>query len=122
LLERARLGERVEVGCLGGHGRTGTALACLAILTGHPPGEAVAWVRANYCADAVETAEQELNRPQTHRQHVRCGTTARSVVDSAPDGIQGATGDAISTVVTVGSRYYNRAPFGDAVPARRGRR
>jgi hypothetical protein len=59
VLERARAGERVEVGCLGGHGRTGTALACLAILTGHPHGEAVAWVRANYCSNAVETPEQE---------------------------------------------------------------
>jgi hypothetical protein len=59
VLERARAGERVEVGCLGGHGRTGTALACLAILTGHPHGEAVTWVRSNYCVDAVETAEQE---------------------------------------------------------------
>jgi hypothetical protein len=34
-------------------------LACLAILSGHPPGEAVAWVRANYCVEAVETTEQE---------------------------------------------------------------
>jgi hypothetical protein len=59
LRERARRGERVEVGCLGGHGRTGTALACLAVLGGHPPGEAVAWVRAGYCAAAVETPEQE---------------------------------------------------------------
>jgi protein-tyrosine phosphatase len=59
LLERARAGERVEVGCLGGHGRTGTALACLAILTGQPRGEAVAWVRSHYCVDAVENAEQE---------------------------------------------------------------
>jgi Protein-tyrosine phosphatase len=59
VLERARAGERVEVGCMGGHGRTGTALACLAILTGHPHGEAVAWVRANYCSNAVETPEQE---------------------------------------------------------------
>jgi len=59
VLARARAGERVEVGCLGGHGRTGTALACLAVLSGHPAGEAVAWVRANYCADAVETADQE---------------------------------------------------------------
>jgi hypothetical protein len=59
VLDRARAGERVEVGCLGGHGRTGTALACLAVLSGHPRGEAVAWVRANYCTDAVETAEQE---------------------------------------------------------------
>jgi hypothetical protein len=34
-------------------------LACLVILSGHPPGGAVAWVRANYCVDAVETAQQE---------------------------------------------------------------
>jgi hypothetical protein len=59
LLDRARAQDRVEVGCLGGHGRTGTALACLAILCGHPPFEAIPWVRANYCADAVETVEQE---------------------------------------------------------------
>jgi hypothetical protein len=59
VLDRARGGERVEVGCLGGHGRTGTALACLAVLCGLPAGEAVAWVRATYCAAAVETPEQE---------------------------------------------------------------
>ena len=58
VLDRARRGQRVEVGCLGGHGRTGTALACLAVLTGTPPGEAVAWVRAAYCEKAVETDEQ----------------------------------------------------------------
>jgi hypothetical protein len=59
VLERAGRGEQVEVGCLGAHGRTGTALACLAVLGGHPAGEAVAWVRANYCDKAVETPEQE---------------------------------------------------------------
>jgi hypothetical protein len=59
VLDRGRAGEHVEIGCLGGHGRTGTALACLAVLTGHPRGEAVSWVRANYCADAVETPAQE---------------------------------------------------------------
>ena len=59
LLVRARQGERVEVGCLGGHGRTGTALACLAVLTGTPAHDAVAWVRANYCDKAVETDAQE---------------------------------------------------------------
>ena len=58
VLARSRRGEHVEVGCLGGHGRTGTALACLAVLTGTPPGEAVAWVRAEYCEKAVETDEQ----------------------------------------------------------------
>jgi len=59
VLGRARAGERVEVGCLGGHGRTGTALACLAVLSGLPADDAVAWVRANYCDKAVETREQE---------------------------------------------------------------
>ena len=59
LLQRARTGERVEVGCLGGHGRTGTALACLAVLTDHSAGDAVNWVRQQYCSDAVETQEQE---------------------------------------------------------------
>ncbi|HEY7265490.1 MAG TPA: protein-tyrosine phosphatase family protein [Trebonia sp.] len=59
VLERARSGQDVEVGCLGGHGRTGTALACLAVLTGHPASDAVAWVRSSYCAKAVETPRQE---------------------------------------------------------------
>ncbi len=58
VLDRARSGAVVEIGCLGGHGRTGTALACLAVLTGTPGNEAVAWVRANYCDKAVETDEQ----------------------------------------------------------------
>jgi protein-tyrosine phosphatase len=47
--------ERVEVACLGGRGRTGTALACLAILDGVQPTEAVAFVRSHYNPAAVET-------------------------------------------------------------------
>lgn len=56
---RARAGEQVELGCLGGHGRTGTAVALLAVLAGHPEGTAVDWVRAHYCPAAVETTAQE---------------------------------------------------------------
>lgn len=59
LLGRARSGERVEIGCYGGHGRTGTALAVLAVLCGHQPDQAVGWVRATYCERAVENQEQE---------------------------------------------------------------
>ncbi len=59
LLDRARAGQRVEVGCWGGHGRTGTALACLAVLAGHPAGDAVGWVRSHYCDRAIETGPQE---------------------------------------------------------------
>lgn len=50
--------ERVEVACHGGQGRTGTALACLAVLDGVPGGEAVAYVREHYARRAVETPWQ----------------------------------------------------------------
>ncbi|WP_327355408.1 protein-tyrosine phosphatase family protein [Streptomyces sp. NBC_01304] len=51
-------GERVEVACAGGRGRTGTALACIAVLDGVPAEEAVAYVRENYDPRAVETPWQ----------------------------------------------------------------
>ncbi|MFM9441948.1 protein-tyrosine phosphatase family protein [Streptomyces acidiscabies] len=50
--------ERVEVACGGGRGRTGTALACLAVLDGVPADEAVEFVRRNYHRGAVETPWQ----------------------------------------------------------------
>jgi Protein-tyrosine phosphatase len=55
---RARAGERVEVACRGGIGRTGTALAALAVLDGLTPSDAVRWVRASYHPRAVETPWQ----------------------------------------------------------------
>ncbi|HYZ99752.1 MAG TPA: hypothetical protein VE575_13425, partial [Acidimicrobiales bacterium] len=60
LLARARAGDLVDLGCLGGHGRTGTALACLAVLTGTPADQAVGWVRTHYCPKAVETDAQAV--------------------------------------------------------------
>lgn len=55
----ARSGLKLEIGCLGGLGRTGAVLACMAILAGLPAAEAVTWVRAEYDSRAVETADQE---------------------------------------------------------------
>lgn len=52
--------ERVEIACGGGVGRTGTALAVLAIMSGVAPDDAVAWVRANYHPHAVETRRQRI--------------------------------------------------------------
>ena len=57
-LGRARAGERVEVACRGGVGRTGTALAALAVLDGLPAEDAVRWVRERYHPRAVETPWQ----------------------------------------------------------------
>jgi hypothetical protein len=51
---RAQAGESVEVACFGGAGRTGTILACMAVLAGVPGDQAVAWVRANHSPRAVE--------------------------------------------------------------------
>ncbi|MYV47854.1 protein phosphatase [Streptomyces sp. SID2888] len=60
--DRAATG-RVELACGGGRGRTGTALACLAVLDGVPPRDAVEYVRTHYDRHAVETPWQ--------RRHVR---------------------------------------------------
>lgn len=50
--------ERVEIACGGGIGRTGTALALLATMSGVAPEDAVAWVRTHYHRRAVETRRQ----------------------------------------------------------------
>ena len=65
------LTERVEIGCHGGRGRTGTALACLAVLDGVPAARAVAFVRQYYHPHAVETPWQKryvtrFPAPQRH--------------------------------------------------------
>jgi protein-tyrosine phosphatase len=51
-------GERVEVACTGGRGRTGTALACLAVLDGLPAEAAIRFVRVHHARRAVETPGQ----------------------------------------------------------------
>lgn len=53
--------ERVEVTCGGGRGRTGTALACLAVPDGADPDAAVGFVRDGYHRGAVETPWQRRN-------------------------------------------------------------
>lgn len=55
----AKVGGIVEIGCIGGHGRTGTALACMAILAGVPAETVVQWTRNNHCSHAIETKRQE---------------------------------------------------------------
>lgn len=53
-LTKARSGLTVEVGCIGGHGRTGSLLALMATHCGVAAADAVKWVRDNYCSHAVE--------------------------------------------------------------------
>jgi len=50
---------KLLVFCVGGHGRTGTALACLMVVCGWTSEDAIEWIRTNYCQRAIETREQE---------------------------------------------------------------
>ncbi len=54
----AGAGQRVEIACDGGTGRTGTVIACMAILASHPADDVVAWTRRHYQPRAVETPAQ----------------------------------------------------------------
>lgn len=58
LLAEARRGKVVEIGCAGGHGRTGTTLACLLVLQGVRPKRAVTLVRSRHCEEAIESTPQ----------------------------------------------------------------
>jgi protein-tyrosine phosphatase len=53
-LRRARAGEVVEVACHGGRGRTGTAIAAMAVIEGCAARDAVRWVREHYDRRAIE--------------------------------------------------------------------
>lgn len=57
LADQIRAGKKVHIGCIGGHGRTGTVLSALvAHMTGNE--DATEYVRKNYCTKAVESDEQ----------------------------------------------------------------
>jgi len=54
-----KLGKRVEIGCFGGHGRTGTLLACLFVKQEKLSAfQAIKQVRIRYCDRAVESKSQ----------------------------------------------------------------
>jgi|SRR5918999_719740 hypothetical protein len=58
LHDRAHAGRQVEVACGGGVGRTGTVIACLAVLAGRSPADAITWARTHYHPKAIETPWQ----------------------------------------------------------------
>jgi protein-tyrosine phosphatase len=56
---RAAPNDAYHIGCKAGIGRTGTVMACLAIMAGAVEGDPVAWLRAAYFQGAIETPAQE---------------------------------------------------------------
>ena len=97
--------ERVEVACTGGRGRTGTALACLAVLDGLPARDAVRHVRRHYHAGAVETPAQHWYLHRFARE-----------LDRAARGRPGQLGHNGSYARPIG-----RAPLDAAAPAAAGK-
>ncbi|OKJ88285.1 protein phosphatase [Streptomyces sp. CB02400] len=70
LVHERGLGERVEVACGGGAGRTGTALAAMCVMEGMEPGQAVKWVRQRYRSRAVEVPWQRRFIRRVHASGV----------------------------------------------------
>lgn len=58
-IEKAKSGLKVEMGCIGAHGRTGTALAAIDVMLGQDPDEAIKHVRKHHCNHAIESKIQE---------------------------------------------------------------
>ena len=52
-------GEKLQIGCIGAHGRTGTLLAAILIREGATAEEAIKKVRGEYCTKAIESKAQE---------------------------------------------------------------
>ena len=61
---------RVEIACGDGRGRTGTALACLAVIDGIPADRVVSFVRRHYDARAVETLWPLAKSEQTRSRNL----------------------------------------------------
>lgn len=54
--EQLDAGKKVHLGCIGGHGRTGTVIAGVMAYRGEK--DAIGWTRKNHCHKAVESDEQ----------------------------------------------------------------
>lgn len=55
----AMLPPAVCISCVGSHGRTGTAMACLLVASGMSADKAIATVRQDHCSHAIETQGQQ---------------------------------------------------------------
>ena len=58
VLQSVKAGRKVDIGCFGAHGRTGTLLALLLILQGATATEAIKQVRTEHCTLAIESGAQ----------------------------------------------------------------
>lgn len=57
IIGELKTGKKIHIGCIGGHGRTGTVLAAV-VAKGLGIADAITWVRERYCVKAVESKAQ----------------------------------------------------------------
>lgn len=76
-LEQLEAGHTLEVGCVGGHGRTGTFVAGMMVVTGFHPDDAIKEVRTNYCPNAVESKPQEKLLQELYEQMDKVEVTTK---------------------------------------------
>jgi hypothetical protein len=58
-LAALKRGDSLDIGCQGGHGRTGTFAGALAVYLGENPHLVIKRIRKDYCNKAIETKRQE---------------------------------------------------------------
>jgi hypothetical protein len=104
--------------CIGGHGRTGTAIACILVATGWKAQKAIDWIRTNYCSQAIETVTQEnyieevdyeLNNRRPRKKHERlCEHCKKPLIPSEHTLCQRI--DCIDSRIKPGSKPEPRLP------------
>lgn len=93
---------KVVMFCLGGHGRTGTALASLlVVLLKWGAEESIDWVQKNYCKKAIETVDQKKYVYMIAGEKAPSGLTARKGHGYTKGNATGST-----QVTTVGSNDH----------------
>jgi protein-tyrosine phosphatase len=96
-------GWQVAFCCVGGHGRTGTALACMLVADGWTAQQAIDHVRLWHCAKAVETRGQEAYVLRVQQALWGEDAACRWVKeDSSAWVVEGLVEDVVDTVAVVG--------------------
>lgn len=91
LAKQLAKGKKVHVGCIGGHGRTGTLMAALIAQIDENP-KSAEWIRKNYCESAIETTTQ-IDFLEKHY------------------GIERVAGSKVYSTSYAGSQYYGSSGY-----------
>lgn len=99
-------GKKIHIGCIGGHGRTGTFLAALVSLYADLTDDPIKWVRKNHCAKAVESKSQI----KFLVKHFGC-KTAKPTKESY-------SGTQTGRYTSKGKKHWDEVPKGSVTPFR----